>query len=361
MKQISFLIKPASSLCNLNCSYCFYKDIAQLRDTYSYGIMNETTIQNIIQQALNQQVEQINFCFQGGEPTLAGIQYYQTFIHYVNLYNTQKKRITYAIQTNGTTLNKEWITLFKTYDFLVGVSLDGFLKNHDSVRKDQEQNGTFQKIIASIKTLEEENIKYNILTVLTNTLAKHPVKLYNFYKRNHFEYVQLIPCLPSLDTTTHDNTYALTPQDFASFYKTFFDLWYQDYLNNKKMSIILFDNVISMFKGELPYQCGMLGSCQLQFVIEANGDVYPCDFYVLDEYLCGNINQNTLQDIMNSKQSKKFLNQPKTYCALCANCMFKPMCNGNCKRQNICMFNEHYCGYQEFLTHAYQYMMIRPI
>lgn len=355
MKEVSFLIKPASSLCNLRCIYCFYMDEAEMRSQNSYGIMRDETMHRLIEQACSLDVEQINFCFQGGEPTVAGCEYFHKFINHVNKVN-QNKKITYAIQTNGTLINQEWISIFKENDFLVGISLDGFVQNHDFFRKDANQEGTFDRIINNIKLLEDAGINYNILTVLTRRLAQRPNQLFDFYMKYNFKYVQLIPCLPSLESNSIMDRQALRPRDFSEFYKKFFDRWFDEYVDGNYISVTLFDNLIPMYKGLAPSQCGMLGKCQLQMVVEGDGSIYPCDFYVLDTYKCGNINENSLDEIMHAKAAKKFLGYKRELCKECKNCSFINMCHGNCRRLSACYYNENYCGYKDFLQYTYSRM-----
>lgn len=356
MKQISLLIKPASSLCNMHCAYCFYEDVSANREKSSMGIMNEETMKALIDKTLALDVEQVNYCFQGGEPTVAGIAYFKRFISYVNE-TKQNKTITYAIQTNGLALDDEWIDLFKTHTFLVGVSLDGMLSNHNRVRKDRRAKGTFQTIVRNIKKLEKAHIQYNILTVLTHELAKKPKELFQFYLEHQFNYIQLIPCLPTLEGHEMMDRFSLTPHDFANFYKIFFDEWYQLYLKGKYISITLFDNIIPMYLNIPPEQCGMLGRCHMQLVVEGNGNVYPCDFYVLDEYCCGNINTDSIQEIMSHQRATLFLNTKRELCQLCATCPFYKICYGNCRRLSVCYYDEHYCGYQAFLTYSHDKML----
>lgn len=356
MKQISLLIKPASSLCNLRCTYCFYEDVSTNREVASMGIMNDKTMHALIDKTLGLDVEQINYCFQGGEPTVAGIDYFKKFIDYVNVHN-QNKTITYAIQTNGTLLNDEWISLFEKNAFLVGVSLDGFLENHNRFRKDANGKGTFQSIMANIRKLEKHHIDYNILTVLTHELSKKPKELFTFYQKNNLNYVQLIPCLPTLEGNPIIDRAHLTPTDFSKFYKVFFDLWYDSYMKGKYMSVTLFDNVIPMYLKVLPGQCGMLGKCHMQLVVEGNGNVYPCDFYVLDEFCCGNINENSISEILQNERGKRFIEQPRLLCKECDTCPFLHMCHGNCKRLSVCYYDEHYCGYKDFLKYSQEKMI----
>lgn len=335
MKKISLLVKPASSLCNLRCRYCFYSDVSHHRQ--------EEIMHALIERTMETDAEQINFCFQGGKPCVAGIEYFHKFIAYVNEKNNVKK-ITYAIQTNGTFLNQEWVKLFKENHFLVGISIDGFIRNHDFFRKDAQNIGTFKKILYNIRLLNNADIEYNILTVLTHELSLKPSELFHFYSDHHFDYVQLIPCLPSLYLNEPTDRYALKPHDFANFYKRFFDLWYEEYQKRHYISVTLFDNVIPMYAGIFPKQCGMLGRCAMQMVVEGNGNVYPCDFYVLDEYLCGNVKNDSIESIVHNANAVRFLNEKRRTCEQCTSCKFKNMCHGNCKRLNVCYYEDNYCG-----------------
>ena len=355
MKEISFLIKPASSLCNMACSYCFYADVSANRTCSSMGIMDATTSDVLIDKAFGLDVHQINFCFQGGEPLLAGISYFEHFISYVKSKNASIK-VNYLIQTNGYLLDDKWISLFKENAFLVGISLDGYLENHNKYRKDKNRKGTFQTIIRNLRKLEKNNIGYNILTVLTHELSKKPKKLYDFYKKNNFKYVQLIPCLPSLDRNEIADRFSLTPRDFSNFYKEFFDYWFEDYKKGHYISVTLFDNIIPMYINIPPQQCGMLGRCQMQFIVEGNGNIYPCDFYVLDKYYCGNIKKDEIKDIITNQVSCSFINEKRKLCKKCTDCRFNYMCHGNCKRLSVCYYDENMCGYKDFLEYSEERM-----
>ncbi len=347
MNAISFLIKPSSSLCNMDCRYCFYKDVVDHREIPSYNIMQEDTMLALIKQALSS-YQDITFAFQGGEPTLAGLSFYRSFIEHVNQYKTNQS-IHYAIQTNGLSINDEWCAFFKENHFLVGISLDGYKDNHDFLRLDAEGNPTYTKDIQAMNLLKKYGVELNVLIVLTSYLAKHPQKLFQWILKYQLHYVQFIPCLPPLQGTTR---YALTPKLFASFYKTFFYDWFEEVQKGNYISITLFDNLILLFQRRRPQSCGMCGNCSFQSVIEANGNVYPCDFYALDEYVCGNIKTDNLSAMMQSDGAKAFFNSSKRTSMACLNCPFESICHQNCKRLNITYFDENYCGYKDFLEHA---------
>ena len=356
MKRISFLIKPASSLCNMRCKYCFYADVAEHREVASFGIMQQDTREALIDRALGLADDaDITFAFQGGEPTCAGLDWFQAFTAYVDEHRKQQT-VHYALQTNGLAIDGAWTAFLAEHDFLVGVSLDGYRDMHDGLRPDAQGKGTFKRVLAAVRELEQAGVEYNILTVLTAQLARHPQQLYRFYRQQDFRYVQLIPCLPSLDEDADgqvpEDPFALTPEAFTSFYKVFFRLWLEDYRRGNAPSITLFDNVIPLFAGYPPQQCGMLGSCTPQFVVEGNGDVFPCDFYVLDRYRCGNVATNTLEEMATCDATKAFLAEPRRACDQCADCPFERICHRNCKRLNVAYYRKDYCGYRDFLEEA---------
>lgn len=356
MKYVNFLIKPASSACQLKCRYCFYHDVSEQRAVPSFGNMKEDTMQALITQACLTCDEdgEITFAFQGGEPTLATLPYFQAFCAYAKQTKKPLQTIHYAIQTNAYVIDDAWASFLAEEQFLVGISLDGYRENHDYFRLSEKHTATYKQVMYAISLLRKYNVQFNILTVLSKQLAKHPKKLYDFYKHQKFAYVQLIPCLAGLQE--EDNPFALTPELFARFYKEFYTYWLNDYQQGDYMSVTLFDNLIPMFADIPPQQCGLLGFCSLQFVVEGDGSIYPCDFYVLDEYKGGNIKENSLLEIAQSTPMQDFLHEQKNMSPLCATCPFANICHGNCKRMNSLYFTDSYCGYQDFLTFAHASM-----
>lgn len=349
MNRISFLIKPASSSCNMQCRYCFYNDVSQHRKIDNYGKMNKNVMKSLIDKAINiPNVNEITFMFQGGEPTLAGIDFFKDFCNYVDQKKKNNQLIHYGIQSNGILMNEEWYQLFQKYNFLVGISLDGYKDNHDYYRLTKKSGTSYKQVMSIITSLKKHNIDFNILTVLTKGLAKHPDKLYKFIKNNDLKYIQFIPCLQDLDEI--ENKFALTPELFSHFYKRIYTLWKEDFLQGHYYSIALFDNIICMLKGIAPKICGMLGKCSPHMVVESDGSIYPCDFYVLDEYCVGNITKDSIENVFNHENMKHFLNQKRQLNSLCEKCEFIEICHGNCKRMSQTYYNNDYCGYKDFLA-----------
>lgn len=341
MRRLTILIKPVSSLCNMDCQYCFYKDTVQYRKVSDCYMAKETYV-SIIHKSLSFSKDpmDIEYCFQGGEPLLAGKSFYIDFIHEVNKMN-QYHNIHYAIQTNGILIDEEWIHLFKENHFLVGISLDGIRKTHDFSRQ-LNGYGSFDKVIQSLDLLNENHIDYNILSVITSYMSNYAKDIYQFYKKKKFSYIQFIPCLPSFNGKG-----GLKPTEFSHFYKTLYD----EYQKDQSIHIALFEQIEKLFEGKNYCSCGMIGYCMIQIVIEANGNIYPCDFYALDKNCLGNINDHHLKECIHSQQAFQFLTEDKNYSLLCDSCEFYKICQGNCKRQNVCLFDDYYCGYQDLLKY----------
>ncbi|WP_097015184.1 radical SAM/SPASM domain-containing protein [Anaerocolumna aminovalerica] len=358
MNQFSMLIKPASSLCNMRCKYCFYSDVSEHREVKSNGIMNQETTDYLIDRTFEYVKKPciITFAFQGGEPTVAGYDYFEYFTRRVEEVNKGQNKIQYSIQTNGQLMDEKFCKLFRKYNFLVGLSQDGPKEFHDVNRLGADKKGTFEHTNRAIKLMDQFHVEYNILSVITKQMAKKPQTLFRYYERRKFQYVQLIPCLKSLDFSPNDplNKYDLTPHEYASFLIDFFQQWYVAFKNNQYISIRQFDNLVYMLKGRPAEQCGILGHCSVQCVIEADGSVYPCDFYVLDDFKLGNLKENSFETMIQSSAAQKFLKFETPKNPLCKTCQVYPMCGGGCKRyRSFYAEEDNYCPYQDFLYQVY--------
>lgn len=361
MKQLSVMIKPASALCNLRCKYCFYADIADLREVRSFGIMPPETTEVILSniKASLASGDHITFAFQGGEPTIAGLDYFRHFTSIVDTWTGID--VHYALQTNATLLDDEWCVFLKKYNFLLGISWDILADCHDAARVDAAGYGTSRRVLDTIYLLNKHNVEYNVLCTLTNFVARHPNQVWKQILKHDIRYVQFTPCLDELEAAG-DSPYALSPKRFASFYNQIFDLWYADFRAGKYRSVKLFDDIVNLLAFGIPSACGINGSCSPQIVVESNGNVYPCDFYCVDEYILGNLSRQPLQEIYESPKNRAFAGRSHQHPKLCATCEFSRFCGGYCKRmqrQVCCGPDDSFCGYQNFLrTHAKEFEQI---
>ena len=331
MKNLNLLIKPASSSCNLRCRYCFYYDVADNREVKNYGIMNDDTLENMVKKVFDDVEYSANFAFQGGEPTMAGIEFFEKFHKFVEKYNTKKIIVNFSLQTNGTLLNKKWLELFKKHNYLIGLSLDGNKEMHDTFRIDAKGEGTFSRVLKAAKMMRKAEVEFNILCVVNKLIAQNGKLVYNFFRNNGFRYYQFIPCLDSL-SCSEEKDYTLTAEDYGKFLDETFNLWYEDMMSGKRISVRHFDNYTKILLGEEPEACDMVGHCNMNAVLESDGSMYPCDFYVLDEFKVGNINESSFEELFKSEAEMRFLRTSLAVDEKCKVCRYFKICRGGCRR-----------------------------
>lgn len=350
MPPLSIMIKPASALCNMRCKYCFYHDVTDHRDVKSFGMITEETTDNLIEKALDfANGESVAFAFQGGEPTLRGIEYFEYFCKKVNELNVKNSKIYYGLQTNGTLINEEWAKFFKEKNFLIGLSLDGDFDNN-SFRIDSNNQNAFYKIIKAADIFNKFGVQFNILTVLTGKCAENIDDILRYFKKRGFRYLQFIPCLRPFGDKTESELY-MTPEQYKHFLIHGFNAYVKDYVQGNYTSIRYFDNLVHLYLGNPTEQCGMCGHCMHQFVVEGNGNIYPCDFYCTDEWLLGNINTPTesFDTLAHCEKATEFLRESLYIPEECKKCRFYPVCRaGGCKRSKE---DRSYCeSYKAFFN-----------
>lgn len=344
MKNISLLIKPASNLCNLKCKYCFYNSIAEEREIESYGFMSLLTLENIVKKAFDFSMGgECSFSFQGGEPTLIGLEFFENFIQFIKKYNKNHSKIHLSLQTNGTLINKEWCQFLKENNFLVGLSLDGDSFVHDSNRVLKKGGGTHENVMRCKNLFDCIGIEYNILTVIDNYGAENIVDTYQFLKKLNIQYMQFIPCLAPLKSEKIKKENNLSKENYLNFLKTLFDIWYADFEKGIIISNRYYENILMNLLRITPECCGMRGSCSIQNVIEADGTVYPCDFYVYEDMKLGDINSQELQEIIFGESANKFLNPHQISSKKCSRCKWFQICRGGCKRYRYNDEEHLYC------------------
>lgn len=354
MKDINLLIKPASGNCNMRCRYCFYGDELRKRESSGRGMMRMETAENLIKKALSYADGSCTFAFQGGEPTLRGLDFFRAFTDIVNKYGAGRRNLHYAIQTNGLLLNEEWAVFLKENGFLVGLSIDGGSEVHNLNRVDASGAGTHSRVMNSARLLARYEVPFNVLTVVTSRAARNITSIYHFYQKNHLLYQQYIPCLDPIFEPRGGNSYSLSPESFGDFLIKLFDLWYADREKGRFLYIHYFENLAGILLGHPPASCGMMGVCSEQNVIEADGSVYPCDFYALDNYLLGNINTDSIEELNLRRQP--FLQDSRKGLEKCRSCRYGAVCRGGCRRdrQGLSDIEDNYlcAGYRKFFDHA---------
>ncbi|MDD5338566.1 MAG: anaerobic sulfatase maturase [Dehalococcoidales bacterium] len=359
MPPISVLIKPASGKCNLNCKYCFYHDVASNRAVADFGFMSLETIEEIIKKALKFASGYATFSFQGGEPTLCGLDFFKSVVELQNKHNVNNAAFNNCIQTNGMLIDEKWAEFLHDNHFLVGLSLDGFDELHDAYRVDAKGKGTYAKVMETATLFDKHKVEYNILFTVTGLSTQAPEKLYDFFKSKGCNFLQFMPCIDPEDDKRGVHDYSLKPEQYTVFLKQFFDKWCTDFMGGREVSVRYYDNLVRMVMGMQPEMCSLTGSCQCQFVFEADGSVYPCDFYVTDEWKLGNIHRQELMELYESETCQRFINSSLAAASLCCDCESKYLCRGGCRRDRDNFSTKqlernYFCqSYKDFLKYAY--------
>ena len=324
MPPLTLMIKPVSGLCNMQCRYCFYRDEMSRRKTALHEPMTLWTLENLIRRAMLRADGELSLIFQGGEPTLAGKDFYRQLLLLEKKYCRADVTVRHAIQTNGLALDEEWCAIFREGGFLVGVSLDGTAALHDQNRRDRAGEPTADRVLESIALLRREKIPYNILCVVTETMATQAKQVFSALREHAF--LQFIPCMDG----SADESF-LQSRSYGRFLIDLFDCYEQAYHSGKPVSIRTFDNWLAMACGYPPESCAMSGRCARATLIEADGSVYPCDFYAVDEWYLGNINETSFPQLEGSATACRFA-QPFPRPAKCSQCAWRALCRGGCRR-----------------------------
>lgn len=356
----SIMIKPASGNCNMSCNYCFYCDEMNCREQSNHGFMTYETIENIISKTLRNANSGIYYSFQGGEPTLCGIDFYKSVIELQQKYNHNRVPITNVLQTNGYMLNDEWCQFFKENYFLIGVSVDGTKEIHDLYRHTKDHSsGTYNRIVSNIKLLDKYGVDYNILTVVTKQAAEHITDIYRAYKQHGWHYLQFIDCLDPFQSESSTLPYSLDASSFGKYMVTLFDLWFANLQTGQHPYIRRFENYVAILAGYHPESCEQAGHCGMQIVVEADGSAYPCDFYAMDSFLLGNFNDNELEEMDAARHRLGFIQQSFKITQTCKECKYFHICRSGCHRNRIFLpsenaFQNRLCeGYRYFFDHCY--------
>ena len=342
--ELSLLIKPASALCDLNCGYCFYRRIAEERDAPG-EIMAEATAATLLDRAFSLRPAALSLTFQGGEPTLAGLDWFRRFLALTEEKNTDRVPVFLSLQTNGTRIDGEWAAFFKENRFLVGLSLDGDKETNDRFRRDPAGNSVYDRTLRAAATLTAHGVEFNILSVVTDESAGEIDRTYESFKRLGFRYLQFIPLVD-------EGGARLGVQAYESFLKRVFDLWYEDFAKGDYISVRHIDNYVRMLLGGPPESCAMGGVCGRYYVIEADGAVYPCDFYCRAPYRLGSVFDDA--PFGDSEAHRAFLAGSYSIHETCRRCEYYFLCRGGCRRDRTDggTKNKYCAAYRGFFAYA---------
>lgn len=372
------MAKPAGAACNLGCDYCFYLEKAQLYPQRKQKRMDDATLALFIEQHIKaQETEEVIFAWQGGEPTLAGIDFYQRAVA-LQEKHAQGKRIINTFQTNGMLINDEWCRFFKKHRFLIGISIDGDAELHDGWRKTRSGKPTHNRVVSAIHLLAKQEIEFNTLTVVNNINVRHPLRVYDYLKSLGSRDMQFIPLLerhypagageglvpPDYQGDAVIAPWSVPGEEFGVFLKTLFYSWIRKDIGD--ISIQLFDQAFAAWCG-LPAQiCVFAEHCGSALALEMNGDVYQCDHYVWPQYRLGNIHTTSVARMRDAKANQAFARAKSlNLCSDCKHCPFTFACFGGCPKHRILpsacgeQNKNYFCsGYKAFFHYITPYMLM---
>ena len=325
----SLLIKPASAVCNLDCSYCFYLD----READPYKAlparrMTFETLERLVDTYLFYSYPNSVFAFQGGEPTLAGLPFFQKLVSYQQEYGRNGQSVSNAMQTNAVLLTKDWCDLFRNYNWLLGVSLDGPEAVHDRYRFNKAGQPTWRKVVDAVELLQANKVDFNILCVLSQSNVDQPRELYRFFRSLGVDNIQFIP-LAEFDGNGNPLPFTITADQYGRFLCEVFDAWWPD---RRKVRIRFFDNLAEATAGQKPGSCTMHETCDSYVVVEYNGDVYPCDFFVEKDWKLGNITLDSWAEIARRSRRYGFASKKTIAHPECQVCEYQSICHGGCPK-----------------------------
>jgi serine-type anaerobic sulfatase-maturating enzyme len=372
------MTKPIGPICNLDCKYCFYLEKENLYPETRHWAMSRETLERYIRQYIAAQPsEQIHFAWQGGEPTLLGVDFFRTVVSLQRQY-ADGKTIHNALQTNGTLLDDEWAEFLAENQFLLGVSIDGPRELHDSYRVDKGNASTFDRMMRGLARLKKHQVDFNTLTVVHRQNSAYPIEVYRFLKEIGSGFMQFIPVVerkaaepdahglvliqPSVDKDAEVTDWSVEPVAYGNFLARIFDEWVKRDVG--RYFVQLFDVALESWLGLEASLCVFRKTCGSALAMEHTGDVYSCDHFVYPEHKLGNIAELALEQMVSSRQQTTFGNNKRDLLPrMCRTCEVRFACNGECPKHRFLKtpdgepgLNYLCAGYKHFFNYIDPYM-----
>ena len=374
-RPLYVMLKPAGSLCNLRCKYCYYLEKNALYTEQKNHVISDEMLDKFIREYIEAQTSpDVLFCWHGGETLMRPISFYRRAIE-LQLKYARGRRIDNTIQTNATMLTDEWCEFFRENNFLVGVSIDGPQEFHDEYRRTATGKPTFHKVMQGIRLLNKHNVEWNALAVVNDFNADYPLEFYNFFKEIGCHYIQFTPIVerrierndglslaPGMEEGGELVDFSVTPEQWGKFLCTIFDEWVRHDVGTYFIQI--FDATLANWAGVQPGLCSLAKECGHAGVMEFNGDVYSCDHFVYPEHLLGNINEKTITEMMYGEKQREFAKlKHELLPQQCRECPVEFACHGECPKNRFTRDKygnpglNYLCkGYRQFFEHVKPYM-----
>lgn len=332
MRPFSLLLKPASADCNLDCDYCFYLEKKDLYPGSKTHRMKDEVLEAVIRGYMNTPQPVYSMIWQGGEPTLMGGTFFEKVIALQKHWGRKGARISNSIQTNGTKITRNLATHLGRYRFLAGCSLDGPPEMHDRFRRTKGGKETHSLVMRGIRTLRQHLVPVNILVLVSAANVEKPLTLYRYLKSKGFTHLQFVPCV-EFDPGGRPLPCSIDANQWGVFLNRIFDEWFDQ--DKTTISVRLFESILStLVYGRTP-DCGFGARCDQYFVVEHNGDIYPCDFFVEKKYKIGNVLELTWEEALNSPVFQNFAAGKSQWNVECDPCDFQRFCMGDCLKHRL--------------------------
>ncbi len=381
-RSFHIMTKPIGPICNINCSYCFYLEKERLYPEHERAAqfrMNDATLEEYIRQYIaGQNVPEINFAWQGGEPTLMGLEFFKRVVELQKKYGPPGVTIQNAFQTNGILIDDAWAEFFAANHFLVGLSIDGPAHLHDRYRLTREGKPTHELVMRALNLFKKHHVEFNTLTVVHRELAHAPLEVYRFLREHGSGFMQFIPLVerlgampeklakpPALKVLSNGaevTPWSVEPEAYGDFLCAIFDEWVRRDVGMQYVQ--MFDVQLGIWAGMGSSLCYFAETCGRAMALEHNGDLYACDHYVYPEYKLGNLHERSLSELSEVPQQRQFGQDKKdTLPKYCRECSVRFACNGECPKHRFAVtpdgepgLNYLCAGYKKFFSHIDPYM-----
>lgn len=380
IRAFHVMTKPIGPICNLDCKYCFYLEKEKLFPSNENFKMTDEVLESYVRQYIeNQDVPSISFAWQGGEPTLLGVEFFRKVVALQKKY-ANGKSISNALQTNGTLLDDKWGGFLAENQFLVGLSIDGPAKLHDAYRVDKKGGATYSRVIAGLRMLKKHQVEFNTLTVVNRVNSKKPLEVYRFLRDIGSGFIQFIPLVerladseatklgldlaapPRMDEEGQKRMpvtdWSVEPRQYGEFLSAIFDEWVRHDIG--RTYVQLFDVTLGNWIGQGGGLCVFSEKCGTALAMEHNGDIYSCDHYVYPRYKLGNILNDSLGGLVSSDEQRRFgSDKSDTLPQYCRTCEVRHLCHGECPKHRFIRtpdgeggLNYLCAAYKKFFNHS---------
>ena len=340
LRAFHVMAKPTGSRCNLGCEYCFF-----LKKNYLYPQSNFRMSDKIMESYIRQTIEAhkspvVTIAWQGGEPTLMGIDFFRRSMEIIKKNARQGIQVENTLQTNGVLIDDEWCRFLQENNFLVGLSIDGPKYLHDIYRKDKKGNSVYSQVINAVRLMQKHRVEFNILCTVNAKNSQYPLEIYRFFRDElKTPYLQFIPIVERKNETgnqegTNITERSVQPRQYGKFLIEIFDEWVHNDVGS--MFVQLFDGVLASYVRGYSSLCIFSPRCGEGVALEHNGDVYSCDHFVEPKFFLGNITKTHISDLVSCEKQHSFgESKYKTLPNYCSKCEFLFTCYGECPKNRV--------------------------